>query len=245
MNVTTTITTATIPVQEPTVMQILQLVIPIVAVFLAYCIGRRTARNERLFEDIYRPLMGQLGVIRDSLQNGVLPNTSLLMEITLDGLYFSKHFKEKDQVDNLQKWIDAYIEAYYDAKPAGTGIIQHAMEMHLLKDPKLPKYLSGGDLLYRSKTGGHVIPGRHIKLSDSLVIGEHPYEFLNKKGVFILSENECTVGVDRIDPQIAGKIAESALQESQKDKDFKWLWYVRDEVVKGIASLIKMLEKHV
>lgn len=220
----------------------------LLGVYVGHHLGSVRARNERLYEGIYRPLLGQIGLIREEIEKGLDPNLRGIEQIRRDGLFFFLKEKEKFTIEKVYRWTQVYSQAYHSAVARGRDIIDSEMKRQFLGDnlyADLAKQLTQGRLpTYRLLVGDR--SRAEIGLLDSLVQKKNPYDALGDIAIISATRSyDCIIGSDTIPENKAKAISESALKVVEEDIDFKWLWSLRKRLVEDTNSLIGMLKRYV
>lgn len=261
--ITTTTSTSSIFIQEHAFSSIVtvlgMLLAAVVGAALAYqsakknlrlsvSITQEERRNQRLYEGVYRPLLGQIGFVREEILKGVDPLPTGIESTRRDGLFFLLDKEEREALEKIYQWIWFYRRAYQDVVVRGKDIISHEMKKQLVGDVKY------GSLLaqlardhwptYRFLAGG--ISRSDTSLLNSLIQNRNPYDLLGETAIISTDRDyDCIIGSDEIPTELAKSIADSTLKEAEGDARFIWFRSVKEYLIKDIESLIKMLERHV
>lgn len=107
---------------------------------LAFLLSRIQRRKERLTENIYIPLLGHLGVIRDRIQDGrEMPVLDDLDKERRGGWYYTIDDKVKKKIDSVCEQLKDYQIMYKASEDTINGIIYEEVEGIL---PKLEEFLA-------------------------------------------------------------------------------------------------------
>jgi hypothetical protein len=148
----------------------------IVGVVTTHFLSKARWRTERLTEGIYRPLLGTIGRISETIREGGDPNLDSLKKARYDGLYFVMD----RQVRELSEEAYSAIREYKDAVEASRASIDTIVRQQIdrfAKGEDVEKFRSGGhEVNYRAFID-HQYMGS-IELRDCLLIGRMPSEIL-------------------------------------------------------------------
>ncbi|MCJ7504943.1 hypothetical protein MUP05_00510 [Candidatus Bathyarchaeota archaeon] len=220
----------------------------LLGIWIGQYVGSMRARNERLYESIYRPLLDQIGAVSDKIDKGLDLDLKGIEAIRQQGLFRLLEEKERTAVEKAYRRMQLYSRAYQSATACGREIIKHEMKRQFVGDStcaNLLKQLTQGYWpTYRFLVGD--TSREWISLLDSLIQKKSPYDILAETAIISVTQNyDCIIGNDEIPEQKAKALSESALKAAEESGDFKWLWSVTKQLVEDINSLIQRLERHV
>ena len=247
-NTTTVIGIALQPWYEAYIPQLISVFGTLVGLVAGHRLGSVRARNERLYEGIYKPLQAQIGAVVDEVERGLDLDLGPIKVIQRDPLFLFLKEKERIAVDRVYRRMGLYSWAYQSAVAAGQDIIKDEMKRQFLGDIKyanLIKQVAQGRLpTYRFLVGGK--SREQISLLDSLVQKKSPCSVLGVTAIISTGRNyDCILGSDEIPEHKAKTLSESVLKTAEENGHFKLLWSARRQLVEDINSLVGMLKRHI
>lgn len=242
MNVTVTVTsTVTANYDAPTNL-LVGAAVALVSVLLTYVMSTRQSRKERLLEEIYRPLLGQVARTFVGLKIGEMPNMDELDRLKKDGLYYLMDEKVKETVDLFRAEIHSHKDECEIAKGKITGIIKETIGLigskYGLRTP------SNCQLIFKAYVEGQ--PVEFVELEDCLLTHESPRQLLIQKRPLLNSrkfEIKTLLSGFDISQQIGDEIWRSAAETANEDKDIQAVWELRKRLQNDTPILWRLLKK--
>jgi hypothetical protein len=215
-------------------------------VLLSNRLQRGERRRERLSEAIYRPLLGQIGQIREQIENGQMPDLSGLLRTRQDGMYYVIKEGLGQMTDSISNGTKIYNDVYKAASVVGQTIVREEIERFLQdRQEDLKKYQSGGyELNYRAFFR-HQHLG-NVKLQDCLIMDMTPADVLLKMGSIAQdSEIDSNISGYSVDRQVADEISRAALERAREHPYFIAEKQIKKNLLGRLQKTIEMLEEEI
>jgi len=229
-----------------TISGFLALVGVFVGTLLGFVLSKIQRRKERLIEGIYEPLLAQVGVTKDNIQDGMkMPDLGALDETMQSGWYLVMDDKVKKKADLVYQELKDYRAAYTPSGVTLNKIIEEEVKKVLAKIEKPERYKDVPyDVVYRA----HIV-GAHVgsaNLRECLRIGKTPLQFLREtKPTVKDSEIDCLLGGFDIERRLVDPMAELALKKANEDSIVQETRALRNSLLGHLQELIKMLSEQV
>jgi len=216
-----------------------------VGAVLTYFVSLRIRRKGRLAEGIYEPLLGQVGEIKDKIQDGrEMPDLDGFEKTRHYGMYFVMDDEVKKKADLVYQELKDYQTMYNASTGSINKIIEKEVELRL-SSVELEKYR---DRPYDVDYRGH-IAGRHVgnaNLRDCLRIGKTPLQFLHEtKSKVNDSDIDCLLSGYPFQRISADFISVSALATVKFDSVVQETGSLRNSLLRDLQELIEMLKEKV
>ena len=200
-------------------------------------------RRERLSEGIYRPLLGQVGRIREQIFDGESPDLAGLERTMQDGMFYIMDEKVRKEVIAFSAVASVYKEIFNTSRARSASIVREEIRKLLRdKEADLEKYQRGGlELVYRAFID-HLNIGI-VSLRDCVFLDKTPLQILREKTTSTKEASiETNIGGHPVSRELADIISESALERAKKDDDIVAARTLRQNILRNTV-LFQDLEK--
>jgi hypothetical protein len=207
---------------------------------LTHLLSKTRARNERLIEGIYRPLLGQLGKVLERIRDADSLDLEDLDAVRRGGMYFVMEEGMRKMVDQVYEEIKEYKDRR-DASSSRAQAIVREVVQNFVPAQDLDKYRSGGfEVSYRGFID-HAFMGT-VNLQSCLIVGKTPVEWIIQKRPLLKESNiGCNIGGWSVERPLADEISRSALQRAEMDQSIKEARSQRQLVLRDLQDLINTL----
>jgi len=204
---------------------------------------REERRRERLSEGIYRPLLGQVGRIREQIFDGESPDLTGLEQTMQDGMFYIMDEKVRKEAIAFSVVARLYKEILETSRARSASIVREEIE-RLLRDrgADLERYRGGGlELVYRAFID-HLNIGI-VSLGDCIFLDKTPLQILRERTTSTKEASiDSNIGGYPVSRELADIISESALERARKDADIVAARTLRQNILRSTA-LFQDLEK--
>jgi len=240
MNVTMTVTTAVFHADkaDPVMSIVILLVGTVVGALVSNYFSNRAEMQKRLLDQIYIPVLSQLGQIYDKIQKGESLDLSGLRTTMSHGTFLLFADKRvRQEADFLCHILELYNSALEAARGRVNTIVRQEIEKHAriyqLKKEQLARMQAGRyELTYTVHSDQEYMGS--VSLNTCLLTGEKPDEILMMRiPAFSKCDVSCVLCGFSYDSSLCDIIVTSAMEEAKQDNDIRG---VRD--LRGFAFML-------
>ena len=203
-------------------LDIIELLIGVlIGAVLTYFLSMKAGRKQRLTENIYIPLVGHLGAIRNVIQDGrEMPVLDDLDKERRGGWYFTIDEKVKKKVDSVYAQLKDYQIMYKASEATINGIINEEVKGIL---PKLEEFLAldRDRIPYDVDYQGRIVQQHvgHGNLRWCLLLEMTPRQFLRETKPRVNdSDIVCLINGHEVPRGLVDPVCDSALKKANVDE---------------------------
>jgi len=211
---------------------------------LGHIFSKTRARNERLIEGIYRPLLGQLGLLLEKVQDVENLDLMGLEGVRRNGMFFAMDESLRKMTSQVYKEIKEYKDRYDASNARAQAMVREAIQ-NFAPTQDLGNYRSGGfEVTYRGFID-HAFMGM-VDLRSCLLVGKTPVERMIQNRPLLKESNiDCCISGYKVERHLADEISKWALQRAEMDQSIKDARSQRQLVLRDLHDLINAVSSKI